>query len=272
MLNYWVLFMISFNRSISKTRFTLIELLVVVAIIGILASILIPSLARAREATKRAVCKSQLQQIGKAFYMYADDNKEFTPSGVGAAKFEITNAGHNIEYVDALSMQGMLIGNYIDQGASRVFYCPSRNPKDRYGIMGGSNDAGGGGLGWNNFGPGGPGWAGGAFVEGSFNFFGPRQIGTNQVIGVYEYGTDSEHVMGSDVFFRDTKVYNGVLSAAVGYGQSRTHGQDFYNVVYYDGHISGIRSSYLESTYQNGQGQNGISIRAAGLFYIQDNF
>lgn len=55
-------------------RFTLIELLVVIAIIGILASILLPSLAMAREKTKRAVCKSNMRQSGYAMTIYADEN------------------------------------------------------------------------------------------------------------------------------------------------------------------------------------------------------
>lgn len=53
--------------------FTLVELLVVVAIIGILASMLMPVLARAREAARRAVCANNLRQVGMALLMYADE-------------------------------------------------------------------------------------------------------------------------------------------------------------------------------------------------------
>ena len=56
-------------------KFTLIELLVVVAIIGILASILMPSLSRAREAGKRAVCINNQRQIGYFFYNYVSEEQ-----------------------------------------------------------------------------------------------------------------------------------------------------------------------------------------------------
>lgn len=67
-----------------RRGFTLIELLVVIAIIAILAAILFPVFAKAREAARKTQCINNLRQIGTAVQMYSQDYDESLPSGVFA--------------------------------------------------------------------------------------------------------------------------------------------------------------------------------------------
>src|SRR6476620_7454406 len=80
---------------ITKSAFTLIELLVVIAIIAILAAILFPVFARARENARRASCQSNLKQVGLGLLQYSQDYDEKlvrcsygTGFGDGASQFD----------------------------------------------------------------------------------------------------------------------------------------------------------------------------------------
>lgn len=106
--------------------FTLIELLVVIAIIAILAAILFPVFARAREAGRATACKSNLKQIGTAFMMYSQD---FDETGV-------IGAGNNINTLTCFNnvvCEGYepRLQPYIKNWA--VFRCPSRSDQFAFG-------------------------------------------------------------------------------------------------------------------------------------------
>lgn len=139
-------------RSKTPKGFTLIELLVVIAIIAILAALLLPALAKAKERGRRAVDQSNLHQQGIALQVYTGDNNNNLPD-LRYAPFQAnptlaasgTTAGLwpwdiSTNFTDAL----------IADGASQnIFYCPS-NPDFNctntwnFGIAGSGNDGDGG--------------------------------------------------------------------------------------------------------------------------------
>lgn len=135
--------MIGIRRSTQK-GFTLIELLVVIAIIAILAAILFPVFAQAREKARQAMCASNFKQLGTAFAMYASDYDGGYPmpitntsvSSATTGNFSATwvvgsvtqNANGTYNYADAGG-----IGPYVKErgngGANNVFACPDAQAK-----------------------------------------------------------------------------------------------------------------------------------------------
>jgi prepilin-type N-terminal cleavage/methylation domain-containing protein len=101
----------------ARTRgFTLIELLVVIAIIAILAGLILPVLARARESARRTSCASNLNQIGKACTMYADDPTQGT--------FPFTGTQATPTAPDGYSSLWQLFPRYVAD--HKTFSCPSK--------------------------------------------------------------------------------------------------------------------------------------------------
>jgi prepilin-type processing-associated H-X9-DG protein/prepilin-type N-terminal cleavage/methylation domain-containing protein len=102
-------------------KFSLIELLVVIAIIGVLASLLLPALGKARKTSQQAVCKSQFKQIGSAVLMYADDNDQYMPT----ASAPQLNLNTFIGFKALLGPDYLKNSGTGNEGGSAPFLCPS---------------------------------------------------------------------------------------------------------------------------------------------------
>jgi prepilin-type N-terminal cleavage/methylation domain-containing protein len=100
-----------------RPAFTLIELLVVIAIIAILAAILFPVFARARENARKITCVSNLRQLGTAVTMYAQDYDEYLPNNFAGKK--------DTMLWNDLSGSGLLDA-YLKN--KKIWFCPSDTP------------------------------------------------------------------------------------------------------------------------------------------------
>jgi len=106
------------SKSARRHAFTLIELLVVIAIIAILAAMLLPALAKAKQKGHRTQCLNSHKQIGLALQMYLDENEQTTPAQNSYA-FDFT--GNDTNYLGLLQRY---LGN-----KSALFACPSTRPR-----------------------------------------------------------------------------------------------------------------------------------------------
>ncbi|MDX1934450.1 MAG: prepilin-type N-terminal cleavage/methylation domain-containing protein [Capsulimonadales bacterium] len=117
-----------------NAAFTLIELLVVIAIIAILAAILFPVFAQARESGRRATCLTHMRETGLAFLMYAQDyDEKFPCAGRGAI---VTEPGTTLDmygnsqggdWLEIRFWTGMILPYTKNR---QIFFCPSGTPED----------------------------------------------------------------------------------------------------------------------------------------------
>ena len=113
-------------KSINKPgAFTLVEMLVVIAVIAILASMLLPAVARGRQKALQTNCASNLKQAGAAIQMFADDNQDTLPGPVWAgamASYDINSSQELIWYIAVnMGLPAPSARTYV----AKAFVCPS---------------------------------------------------------------------------------------------------------------------------------------------------
>ena len=202
-------------------KFTLIELLVVVAIIGILASMLLPALGKSRKQAKQAVCLSNQKQIGIAEAMYQDDNDQYhCPRNLPGQQFW----GWQLLLAQYQGKQGTAAA---DVQSSGVFQCPSSQ-------LAFANEWQNGGIGYNtNLG----------FSDNT----GATLVRANDV------EAPSETIMAADGNETGGAVHldGQIFSPNSPYGEPGARHKDGINIVWADGHAK------WKSKVQLMAGQNG---------------
>jgi len=223
------------------SAFTLIELLVVIAIIAILAGMLLPALARAREEGRRAVCKSNLGQLAKACTAYSEPHGDFWPSYAGTSWTSSFMTASTEEGVGTLDHCGLdpqtsvaiLYPAYIDN--PKVFGCPSTEDSPEVHIkLDPTPTTGQGGSYWKTFGSAG------------------KSATPVAGVGPKQYNTWCSYAYDYQLHFRD--VTPGTAVAADMDGSTSTdHDSETgnhstgQNVMYFDSHVQWKATNYASN-------------------------
>jgi prepilin-type N-terminal cleavage/methylation domain-containing protein/prepilin-type processing-associated H-X9-DG protein len=199
-----------------RKGFTLIELLVVIAIIAILAAILFPVFARAREAARKSTCVSNLRQVGTAMRMYLQDFDERTPWRVNGSEWVWAANPANDTY------WGLFYQPYIKNAG--LWHCPSTkiNTPGTAGLCGRGNSYG----------------LAGVFVEDNLDSEFLDPAGTIFAHDSYETRLDDN----GDLLTADQGQTIALTQWPAQWGEYYRH-NDTCNVLWYDGHVKALSRS-----------------------------
>ena len=111
-----------------KQIFTLVELLVVIAIIAILASMLLPALAKARNTARAMICKGNLKELGLMWFNYADNNREYVFAPLNVSTFPAISTGalqwYEFLIASELTSSKVVAGTEVKRKNVEILHCP----------------------------------------------------------------------------------------------------------------------------------------------------
>jgi len=216
----------------SRRAFTLVELLVVIGIIALLISILLPSLASARESARRVQCASNQKQIAMAVFAYAHDNKGFAPVG-NDVNYSGTSGGWINQRLHALKyLRAQEAGTDGSVGATQfpMYLCPTANQSNRPELFS---------IGYNCW------------------LFGKEN---NAYMKLSRVRNSAEAMMWIDSYERTTLVNSYVVfwtlnfeALTHSYGYPDFRHNDSANVAYVDGHVSTVTEKEFRENYDSGK-------------------
>ena len=115
---------VSFDKIEGRRAFTRVDLLMVIASLGILAGLFLPALAKARDQGRKIQCSSNLQHIGLAFEVYADEHNGQLMPPVGGVNAQGKVIGYDEALIPSLAQLG------IHTNYDKVFTCPNQKRTD----------------------------------------------------------------------------------------------------------------------------------------------
>lgn len=197
--------------------FSLVEMLLVVAMISLLVAILLPALTKAREMTRRAVCMSNLRQMGNSSFAYSRDFNNSTPNSPrqNAVPGNINDGTRNVQHnqnpiTDRPEVVGKLMAGGYMPVQSQLVYCPSRDPRSRYAAEAVI-------FGWSQ-------WAPLGTVEYSYQHRLNRRLNK----------ANSSQIFGADLGIVDNYYVGATFIGNISCGADVAHLDQYYNVFYFD--------------------------------------